>query len=46
MIELQCCVLYMKAVKRVNPKKSHHKGKKILFLIFVCILDDEYSLNL
>ena len=21
-------MLYMKAVKRVNPKSSHHKGKK------------------
>ena len=31
MIELQCSVLYMKAVKRVNPKKSHHKEKNFYF---------------
>ena len=30
MIELQYCMLYMKAVKRVNPKSSHHRNKNSL----------------
>ena len=25
------CVVYLKIVKRVDPKSSHHKGKKISF---------------
>ena len=32
MTELPCCMLYMKAVKRINPKKPHHKEKKFYFL--------------
>ena len=34
MIELQCCVLYMKAVKRVNPKKFSSQGKYSFFYFF------------
>lgn len=29
------CVVYLKIVKRVDPKSSHHKGKKISFLVFI-----------
>ena len=32
-------MLYKKVVKGVNPKSSHHKGKK--FFSFVSVWDDD-----
>ena len=29
-----CCIIYMKVVKRINRKNSHHKEKLFLFLAF------------
>ena len=37
-------MLYMKVVKIVNPKSSHHK-EKTFFLFQVSIWDDGFSLN-
>ena len=39
-------MLYMRVVKRVNPKSSHHKEIFFNFFNFVSLWDDGYSLNL
>ena len=33
-------LIYMKVEKRLNPKISHHKEKKVLFFFIVTIWDD------
>ena len=35
MIIVNSCVVYLKVVKRVDPKSSCHKGRKISFLVFI-----------
>ena len=38
------CTAYLQVVKRIDPKSSHHKEKKIFFSFsfFVSIRDDGY----
>ena len=41
-----CCMLYMKVVKRVNPKSSHHKENFFFYFFnFMSIGNDGCSLN-
>ena len=46
-MRLHSLMIYMKVVKRVNPKSSHQKQKKFFFYTFdfVSIQNDSYSLN-
>ena len=34
-----CCTLYLKVVKTVDPKSSHHKERKILYLYEIMTLN-------